>query len=260
MLLVTEHDPALEIEKQLPPSLVRKVYLAEGVAPKLNTTPTFFGKPVHFVYLGYNLSTVETFVKSLSGDTRDVILISPLSRWGLYSVKLKMLPDLQVSNQFDTQESKVKLVRELTGLNRNKTMQAMKILKYNFAMIEKNLDLLKWCASTGSDVETALASVETYSYTDILFYLCGSKRHTRERFIRTLAKYRYGKKHILKYLKDTLDDYIDFKLEAKAPPKGSDYTVKKLNLFVHLEDAMRLRYSLDQVSDLSDLLRGEIYT
>lgn len=258
MLLVTEYDSCLDIEDKLPPSLVRKVYLGEGATPSLNTKMTLFGEAIHFVYLGYSLRSVEGFVSSLSGSSDNVILIAPISRWGLYSVKLKTVANLQVSNQFDTQESKVDLVRKLTGLNKTKANQALKILKYNFAKIEKDLDLLKWCATTGSDVETALASVEHYSYTDILFYLCGSKHHTQEKFIRTLARYRYGKKHILKYLKDTLDEFIDFKLEGTTPNKNAQYTVTKLSLFLYLEDAMRLRYSLDQVSNLSDLLKGEI--
>lgn len=258
MLLVTEYDSCLDIEDKLPPSLVRKVYLGEGAPPSLNTKITLFGEPIHFIHLGYNLRSVETFVSSLPKESDNIILISPISRWGLYSVKLKNLPNLKVSNQFDTQESKVTLVRKLTRLNKIKASQALKILKYNFASIEKNLDLLRWCASTGSDVETALASVEHYSYTDVLFYLCGSKKHTQEKFIRTLARYRYGKKHILKYLKDTLDEFIDFKLEGKTPDKNAQYTVTKLSFFLYLEDAMRLRYTLDKVSNLSDLLKGEI--
>lgn len=258
MLLVTEFDPALEIEDKLAPSMVRKIYLSEGITPILNTTPTMFGDPIHFIYLGYNLRPVESFVKSLPKDSDNVILISPISRWGLYSVKLKTLPNLQVSNQFDTQQSKIDLLKRLTGLGQTKSIQALKILKYNLAQVEKNLDLLRWCATTGADIETALASVEYYSYTDILFYLCGSKKHTKEKFIRTLAKYRHGKKHILKYLKETLDAYIEFKLEGEEPPKDTKYTVTKLSLFLYLEDAMRLRYSLNQVSNLEDLLRGEI--
>lgn len=218
-----------------------------------------FGEPIHFVYLGYNLRATESFTASLKGDTGNIILICPISRWGLYSVKLKHMANLQVSNQFDTADSKVDLVRKLTGLNKTRATKAMKIMKYNFAMVEKNLDLLRWCQTTGSDVETALASVENYSYTDVLFYLCGSPKHTKEQFIRTLAKYRHGKKHILKYLKDTLDAFIDFKLEGLEPAKGSQYVVSKLNLLLYLEDAMRLRYSLNQVQDLTDLLKGEIY-
>lgn len=258
MLLVTEYDSALEIKSKLPPSVIREIYLAEGVVPQLNNKPTMFGDPIHFVHLGYNLRPVETFTRSLEGDTSNVILISPISRWGLYSVKLKNLQDLQVSNQFDTRESKVALVTFLTGLNKTKSQKALGLLKYNFAMVEKNLDLLRWCGSTGADIESALASVETYSYTDVLFYLCGSKKHTREQFIRTLAKYRHARKHMVKYLKDMLDDFIDLKLEGKAPAKDREYMITKLSLFLYLEDAMRLRYSLDKVTDLTDLLKGEL--
>jgi len=259
LLLVTEYDSALDIEKKLPPSMIRKVYLGEGVVPKLNMKPTMFGEPIHLVYLGYNLRSVENFTKSLSGNTDNIILIAPISRWGLYCVKLKGTDNLQMSNQFDTRESKVDLVMELTGLGKQKASKALGILKYDFALIHKNLDLLRWCKATGSDVESALASVEYYSYTDVLFYLCGSPRHTKEKFIRTLAKYRNGKKHILKYLKNTLDAYIEYKLEGEKPPKDSQYTITKLDSFLYLEDAMRLRYSLDKVNHLTDLLKGEVY-
>lgn len=259
MLLVTEYDSALDIEKKLPPSLVRKVYLGEGQAPRLDTKPSMFGTPVHFIYLGYNLRSVENFIRDLQGNTDNVILISPIARWGLYSFKLKTVEGLQVSNQFDTRESKVALVSQLTGLPKRKATKALDILKYNFALIEKNLDLLRWCNTTNSDVETALASVEYYSYNDVLFYLCGSNKHSKEKFLRTLARYRNGKKHILKYMKKTLDEFIDYKLEGEKPSKDSAYTISQLERFLYLEDAMTLRFALDNVKHLSDLLKGEVY-
>ena len=259
MLLVSEYDSALEIEKKLPPSLVKKLYLTEGSTPYLDMKPTMFGNPIHFVYLGYNLRSAENFVKSLKGDTSNVILISPISRWGLYNVKFKGVEDLRISNQYDTRESKIDLVMKLTGLSNRDTVKALSILKYDFALIEKNLDLLRWCKATNSDIETALSSVEYYSYTDILFYLAGSPKHSKEKFLRTLAKYRNGRKHILKYLKNTLDSFIEYKFEGKQPSKDSQYTVSRLERFLYLEDAMRLRYALDNVSHLSDLLKGEIY-
>ena len=258
MLLVTEYDSALQIKEKLPPSVVREIYLVSGVVPQLNNTPTLFGTPIHIVYLGYNLRPAEQFITSLKGNTSNVILVAPLSRWGLYGVKFKTVADLQISNQFDTQESKVELVQKLTGLNKKKTTQALSILKYNFGMIEKNLDLLRWCGTTNSDIETALASVEYYSYSDVLFYLCGSKKHTKEKFMRTLSRYRYGKKQIFKYLKDTLDDFIDYKLDGIEPPKDMKHTIDKLSMFLYLEDALRLRYTLDHAKDLSDLLKGEV--
>lgn len=257
MFLVTEYDDSLAIEHKVPASSIRKIYLTEGSSPILNKAPTLFGRPIHYVYLGYNLRSVETFVNSLEGDTSNIFLISPISRWGLYSVKLKYIDGLQVSNQFDTQESKVDLVANLTNLNKTKSKKVLKLLKYNFAAVESNLDLLRWCAKTNSDIETALASVEKYSYTDILFYLCGSNKHTRQQFVRTLAKYRHGKKHILKYLKDMLDDYIDWKLDSVDPPKSNAYTLQKLSMFLYLEDAMSLRYALNNVNSLTDLLKGE---
>lgn len=258
MLLVTEYDSALEVEGRVPPSMIRKTYIREGAVPTLNTSPTIFGEPLHFIYLGYNLRAVETFVKSLQGDTKNIILISPISRWGLYSVKLKHLQNLSVSNQFDTRESKVRLVQNLTGLSAKKATLALTLLQYNFSLVEKNLDLLRWCHSTGSDVETAIASVEYYSYQDILFYLCGSKKHTKEKFIRTLARYRYGKKSILKYMKDVLDEFISVKLDGEKPSKDMEHTIQKLSFFLYLEDAMRLRYTLNNVTHLTDLLKGEL--
>lgn len=258
MLLVTEYDNGLELEGKIPPSLIRKVYLTEGAVPTLNNTPTMFGKPVHFVYLGYNLRSVEEFVKSLSGDTSRIFLIAPLSRWSLYSLKLKFVDDLKISNQFDTRKSKVDLLSRLSGLNAARSAKAMKIMKYNFAQLESNLDLLKWCARTGADVESALFSIENLSYTDVLFYLCDNTKGDRGRFIRALYKYRNARKYLIKYLKDILDDYIEYRLNNVNPPKSSEYTVKKLGFFLYLEDAMELRYALDSVKSIPDLLRGEL--
>lgn len=255
---MTEFDRCLEVEKRLPPSMIRKTHLTEGAIPTLNTQDTMFGKPLHFVYLGYNLRAVENFVGGLKGDTSNVILISPISRWGLFSVKLRHVEGITLSNQFETRESKVELVMSLTGLPSRKATKALDILQYNFALVESNVDLLRWCSQTGEDVETALASVERLSYTDVLFYLCGRRNSTQEKFVRTLAKYRNGKSHILKYLKSTLDSFIEYKLEGQEPSKEHQYVVEQLVRFYYLEDAMRLRLSLDKVKNLSDLLKGEV--
>ena len=258
MLIVTEKDPSLDELDKLPPSLVKKVYLTEGQTPVLDYRPTIFGSPIYVVYLGNNLRAVETFVSSVTTNRDSLILVSPLSRWGLYNVKLKNIPDLIVSNQLDSLDSKVILVKEMTGLSKKESKNALVILRFNFSLVQHHLDLLQWCAKTKSSVEQALSTVEMFSYSDILFYLCGSPYHTRDKYIRTLAKYRNAKKGVLKYLKDSLDDYIDVYLYGKEAPKDSAYLISKLSRFLYLDDALRLRHTLDSVKDLSDLLKGEI--
>lgn len=256
MLLVTEYDDCLGIEKKVPPSVIRKIHLTDGVNPKLNTQPTLFGPPIYIVHLGYNLRTAENFIKQIPSDA-NVILVSPISRWGLYQVKLGLLDNIQRSDQFDTRESKVELVTKLTGLSKRKAAKALELLAYNFSLLEKNLDLLRWCSSTNSDIETALSSVEYYSYTDVLFYLCGSPKHTREKFLRTLARYRYANKHMLKYLRKAIEAFIDFKLDGEKAPTEHAYTVKRLSSILYLEDAITLQVILKNSHSLIDLLKGE---
>lgn len=256
MLLVTEYDDCLSIEKKVPPSVIRKIYLTEGVNPKLNTQQTLFGPPLFLVHLGYNLRSAENFIKTIPNDA-NVILISPLSRWNLYQSRLGLYDGINKSAQFDTRESKVELVMKLTGLSKKKASKALELLAYNFSLLEKNLDLLRWCSSTNADIETALSSVEYYSYTDVLFYLCGSQKHTREKFLRTLAKYRYANKHMLKYLRKAIDAFIDHKLDGEKPTTEHAYTIKRLSSFLYLEDAIMLQVILKNSHSLIDLLRGE---
>jgi hypothetical protein len=257
MLLVTEYDECLDIEKKVPPSVIRKIYLTEGVNHKLNNQPTLFGPPLFLVNLGYSLRSAENFIKTIPSDA-NVILISPLSRWNLYQSKLGLYDGIKKSAQFDTRESKVELVMKLTGLSKKKASIAMELLAYNFSLLEKNLDLLRWCSTTGADLESALSSVEYYSYTDVLFYLCGSQKHTREKFLRTLAKYRYANKHMLKYLRKTIEAFIDHKLDGEKPTTEHSYTVKRLSSFLYLEDAITLQVIFKNSNSLIDLLRGEL--
>lgn len=252
MLLVTEYDPALEVEKDLPPSLIKKIYLMKGETPTFTNKRTIFGDPVFFVYLGYDLRTVEKVIKSIPKEL-NVILISPLSRWGLYQLKLTTDPNILKSDFLDSREGKVGLVEKLTGLSHKRSLQALDLMKYNLNLLEKNMDLLRWCATTGADIETALQSVEYYSFSDILFYICGSTKHSRDKFLRTLSRYRYGKKKILKYLKSSLDDYIGYMLEGAKPKKENEYSVHRLKEFLWLEDAITIRIILDTTKDLVEL-------
>lgn len=256
MLLAIEHDPLLPtIKESLPPSQVRQVYLRDGDIPLLDTKRGIFGDVVTLVHLGTSPKTAERFIASLKGDTGNIILVSPIAMWSLYSVLLHSVDGIQILDTFDSRDAKVDLVQVMTGLGRNQSSKALKILKYSFSAVEKNLDILRWCSDTGTDVEIPLNDNETSSYTDILYYLTGSPKHTQEKFLRTLAKYRYGHKSIIKYCKKALDQYLDSFLYGEEDPS---YTSQQLSRYLHLEDALILRQVLDRTRKLEDLLEGEV--
>lgn len=263
MFLTLEHGRINELKEKLPPTIARELYLRGGVSPLLDLTPSPFGKPVHFVYLGYEIRDVQEFIKvNAKLDTSNVFLIAPLGRWNLYLHKLKSSRDIEVVNEFDTFDLKVELVKDLTGLKAKEAKTAVKFLRGNFTLIEKNLGVMQEAARTKVSVEMALLAAKSYSYTDILFYLCGSKRHSRKDFMHALTKYRYGSSKLLKYLRKVIDAYINLKLEGELPKDSSlEYTLKQLSDFLYLEDALELQILFYKVKHVEQLLliRKEVH-
>lgn len=221
----------------------------------LDTRKGMFGEAVNIVYLGTNSRNAEKFISSVKTGHDNIILVSPISTWNLYKVLLHSNSGITVLDTFDDRESKVELVQLMTGLGKRASSKALKILNYNFSLVERNLDILRWCAQTKTDVETPLMDNESMNYNDILFYLAGSQNATRDKFRRVLSKYRYGFNSMQKYFIKSIDQYIDSYLYGTETPS---YTSKQLSRFLFLEDALILKVFFEKARKVEDILKGEV--